>query len=328
MILVSACIFVGAGVSFAQNTGTTSQQQQLQQQIDQLKQLIELQNLQLQQQQAGGQTQGYIEGPMPTTPPQTQPGQLKPVGGFVEPQTPQGPVTLRPVDTGRSAVTFTIGGDTKSRNRSRNVGDGNDDNGGNGGSFGEPRFAVKTNLLYLGSSLSPNLSFEAGVGERTSVELTAGYNGWTNLWDNAGKGAGPYYDPNNNYKRRLDHLFLKGEFRYWLGERFDKHFVGANVFFADYNVGELKVPLLFDGGPIDYNGNAIGGGLTYGYLWRWSNSWAMEFSVGAGVAVMTYDKSSFIEPEGNGYNLQDTTPYRKTYFGPTSAGIKLVFTIR
>ncbi len=313
MLLVAACIFAGVAVSSAQDAGTISQQQQLQQQIDQLQQLLELQKqVQQLQQQTGQQIQpqGQPQGALTTTPPQYTPGPLPQQGQYAQqPQSPREPVTLRPVDTGRSAVTFTIGG-------------GDDDK-----SFGDTRFAIKTNLLYAGATLTPNLGFEAGLGQRTSIEVSAGYNNWHNLWDNGGEGSGPDYDLNNNYKRKLDHIFGKAEFRYWLKERFNSHFVGVNAFYADYNVGELGVPLLFEGKQIDYDGNAFGGGVTYGYLWRWSKSWAMEFSLGAGIAVMEYDKS-FIEAESDNFNLIDTTPYRKTYFGPTSVGIKLVFTIK
>ncbi len=313
-LLVSACIFVGATASFAQTPGITDQQQQIQQQIDQLQKLLDLQQqVQQLQQQTGQLPQGQPEGQMPAAAPQYTPGPVQQSTQYApqQPQAPRGPVTLRPIDTGRNAVTFTIGGGEKTK-----------------ASFGDtPRFAIKTNLLYAGATLSPNLSFEAGLGPRTSIEVSAGYNGWTNLWDNGGEGTGPDYDLNNNYKRRLDHIFGKAEFRYWFKERFRSHFVGANVFYADYNVGELGVPLLFEGKQVDYDGNAIGGGFTYGYLWRWSKSWAMEFSLGAGVAIMEYDKS-FIEAESDKFTLIDTNPYRKTYFGPTSVGIKLVFTIK
>jgi hypothetical protein len=314
MLLVSACILAGTALSSAQDASTATQQQQLQQlqqQIDQLQKLLELQQqVQQLQQQTGQQVQPQQslqpQQAQPQWPLSQQPqfqGQLP-----AHPAPPQVTI-LSPVDTGLNIVTFTLGAD--------------DDD-----SFGDPaRFAVKTNLLYSGATLTPNLAFEAGVGPRTSIELSAGYNPWSNLWDNAGKGAGPDYDADNTYKRKLDHIFGKAEFRYWFKERFDSHYVGANLFYADYNVGELKVPLLFDGYMTDYDGNAFGGGVTYGYLWRWSRSWAMEFSAAVGLAVMGYDKS-VIEADSTGYNLIDATPYRKTYFGPTSVGIKLVFTIK
>ena len=38
--------------------------------------------------------------------------------------------------------------------------------------------AAKTNLLYW-SSTTPNLSFEFGLGKRTTLDLTGAYNPWT-----------------------------------------------------------------------------------------------------------------------------------------------------
>jgi hypothetical protein len=52
----------------------------------------------------------------------------------------------------------------------------------------------------------------------------------------------------------------------------------------------------------------------------------MEFSVGAGVAILEY-KKGFIEGSTEGYDLSNVIDFRKTYLGPTEAGIKLVFTI-
>ena len=48
----------------------------------------------------------------------------------------------------------------------------------------------------------------------------------------------------------------------------------------------------------------------------------MEFNVGAGVAFMRYDK---FDCERCGDKLGE---YRKTYFGPTSLGVKLIFVIK
>ena len=291
LLMLSICVFAGAISSFAQDGAAGSGQ--LQQEIDRLQKLLELQQ-QMQQLQGQGQT-------LPQAPLQSQPqtGQAWGAAGNQSYQGQQQAVTLRPVDTGRSVVTFNLGGTLD-------------------------RFAIKTNLLYAGATLTPNLGFEIGLGGRTSIELSGGYNNWHNLWDNAA--TGPDFDLNNNYKRRLDHIFGKIDFRYWFGERFDGHFLGAGVFYTDYNVGDMKVPLLFER-EYDYNGNGFGGVISYGYLWRWSSHWAMEFSIGAGIAALEYDKS-LIETDGDKYQLVQTLRYRKTYAGPISAGIKLVFTIK
>lgn len=168
--------------------------------------------------------------------------------------------------------------------------------------------SVKTNLLYGATTLALNAGVEIGVGKRTSVDLFFSQNPW-NL-----KGSAE-----NN--KKLVHWILKPEFRYWMCERSNGHFVGAHAFYWRYNIGGYDVPLLFDK---DYrnDGNAWGAGVSYGYHWPWSKRWGMEFNIGGGVAFMKYSKFSCPkcgEKEGD---------YKKTYFGPTSVGVKLVFVIK
>ncbi len=78
------------------------------------------------------------------------------------------------------------------------------------------------------------------------------------------------------------------EFRYWLRERFDGHFVGANLFYGDYKAGEINLPLIFEK-RYDHAGNVYGGGFLYGYLWQWTPRWGVEFTLGMGIAVLEYD---------------------------------------
>jgi hypothetical protein len=213
-------------------------------------------------------------------------------------------VTLRPVDTGQSAVTFNLGGDQKSMKPAR--------------------FQLKTNLLWAGATQTPNLAFEFGLSSRTSIEVSGGYNAWGNLWDYGA--TGEPFDIENLYKRKLDHTFAKVEYRYWLKERFKGHFFGAGAFGADYRVGELDLPLLFEK-EHEYDGFAYGGSLTYGWLWRMTPVVAMEFSISGGAAFFKYDRGR-IQAGSQGYELIEVDRYKKTYIGPTGAGIKLVFTIK
>jgi hypothetical protein len=217
--------------------------------------------------------------------------------------------TFTPIDTGRSVVTFNLGGpNTTTR---------------------PPRFALKTNLIYSAAALTPNLGFEFALGGRTTLETSVGYKprplGY--LWDNTPTGptTGPDWDLANNYKTRLDHLFCRAEFRIWPTERFRGHFFGANLFYGTYTAGDLDLPLLFER-PFHYRGEVWGGALSWGWLWRLGEHFGLEFTLSGGVAVMNYDKS-FIEGSTEGWELANTIPFRKTYLGPTSAGLKLVFTL-
>jgi hypothetical protein len=215
------------------------------------------------------------------------------------PQGPQRTVSLRPVDTGISAVTFTLGDQSPRFDR----------------------YVIKTNALYALGTMTPNLGVEVGLGRRTSIGAAVGYNGWGNLWDYSVEG--PDYDPENLYKRRFDHVLAEVEFRYWFDRRFSGHFVGVNALWADYRIGETGLNPLFEK-MYEHDGYAFGGGVTYGYLWEWSRRWGVEFTLGVGVAVLEHDKRA-ITVMDEGPVLADAVRYRKTYVGPTGVGITILF---
>ena len=223
------------------------------------------------------------------------------IAGSVPAQQPQTAVTLRPVDTGVSVVTFSIGDPSPPSDR----------------------YAVKTNLLYLAGAMTPNLGFDFGLGDRTTIGFAAGYNKWGNLWDFSV--AGPEYDADNVYKRRLDHIFGKVEFRYWFDRRFQGHFVGVNAFYADYRVGELNLPPIFEK-RYYHDGNVYGAAVSYGWFWRWTPRWGMEFNLGLGAAIIEYERRT-IEVVDGAFDIVNPSRYRKTYIGPTNLGVNLVFTM-
>jgi hypothetical protein len=176
-----------------------------------------------------------------------------------------------------------------------------------GGSAVGQRVALKENFLYA-ATLTPNLAAEVGIGDRWTVDFMVGYNPW-NL-----KGS----EDNN---RKMVHLLLEPEVRYWTCERFNGHFFGLHLLGAWYNVGEIKVPGVFEK-EFRHEGTAVGGGVSYGYHVTLGVAWGLEFTVGAGVAYMNYEK--FDCP------LCGTSigKFNRTYFGPTRAGISLVYILK
>jgi hypothetical protein len=171
-----------------------------------------------------------------------------------------------------------------------------------------PRFALKTNLLYAGATATPNLAFEFGLGRRTSLELSASYNPW-NLSGSL------------ESNKKLVHMIIKPEFRWWTCERFNGHFFGLHGIYAHYNVGTRDIPLLFDK-EYRYEGWAAGGGISYGYHWSVARRWSVEFGLGVGALYMKYDRYDCAACS------RDAKPYSKTYFGPTDASISLIFLIK
>jgi hypothetical protein len=174
-----------------------------------------------------------------------------------------------------------------------------------------PRWALKTNVPYwLAGKFTPNLSVEFGLGKKTTLESGGSYN-----W------LGRKRTGEDDDNKKMLHMIIKPEFRYWLCERFDGHFFGVHALYTRYNIDGYRVPLLFDR-QYRYDGYGIGGGITYGYHWAITKGFGLEFAVGAGVVRMNYDRFEC------GGCQRDGEPMKKTYFGPTNAAINLVFLIK
>lgn len=182
-----------------------------------------------------------------------------------------------------------------------------------------PRFAVKTNLAYW-ATLTPNLSVEAVLGKRTSLELAAGFNPW-NRAELTAEAAQPVEGVTATDNKRLWHWSVRPEFRYWLATPFCGHYFGVSAVYIDYEIGGYKYMSLFEKENY-YNGTAYGGSLSYGYHWRITPSWGVEFSVGVGAVHTKYDEL----PCDNCTGQLKTG--EATYIGPTSLGIKMVFKIK
>lgn len=170
-----------------------------------------------------------------------------------------------------------------------------------------PIGAIKINLLQGAVALAPNLSYEAALNRKMTLDLAFAYNPWDRK-------------THSETNKKMIHIIVKPEFRYWLCERFNGHFFGAHAFFWRYNVSHHKIPLLFKK-DYQYDGHAVGMGVSYGYTWMFAQRWGVEFNAGAGVAFMRHTKKEcpLCAPSMGKEN--------KTYFGPTSLGIKLLWTL-
>lgn len=169
-----------------------------------------------------------------------------------------------------------------------------------------PTFALKTNLLY-DLTTTFNLGAELRVGDRYTLDLSVNYNPWT-----------------FSHNKKLKHLLIQPELRYWLCEPFNKHFFGAHLMYSRFNVGNLNFPLdiLPSLDDYRYQGNLYGGGFSYGYQWYLSPRWSMEATFGFGYFYMDYKK---YECHNCGKYIESGD---KHYFGPTKAGISLIYMIK
>ncbi|MDH6306172.1 hypothetical protein M2459_002886 [Parabacteroides sp. PF5-5] len=161
--------------------------------------------------------------------------------------------------------------------------------------------AVKSNLLYDVTS-TINLGLEIGLAPQWTLELPVNYNPWDFPKD-----------------RKLKHWGVQPEVRYWLCEKFNGHFFGLHGHVAGYNVGGLKI---FGLNNHRYEGNLYGGGISYGYQWILSKRWSIEATVGVGYTYLDHAKY----PCGKCESKIDD--YTKNYFGPTKAGISIIYIIK
>lgn len=169
------------------------------------------------------------------------------------------------------------------------------------------RVAVKTNVLYGGATLSPNLAVETVLTPKITLNLSGG----VNFWD---------LGSNGNFKK-FNHYLISAESRYWLYQAMDGHFWGFHGFFGSYNAGGIDVPLY----PLSklkdsrYEGYAVGAGFSYGYQWYLGAHWNLEATVGLGYAYLNYDR---YECDRCGKSYGHGT---KHYFGPTKLGVSFIY---
>lgn len=162
---------------------------------------------------------------------------------------------------------------------------------------------IKSNFVYLATT-TPNLALELKTGEKTSLDAVVGYNPWS-FKDN----------------KKIKHILVQPEFRYWPCETFNGHFFGVHAHGAYYNAGNVKLPfdLIKPLREYRYQGYLIGGGVSYGYQWILGNHWNLEATVGLGYAYLNYDK----------YNCLTCGQWEAQedyhYFGPTRLGLSIVY---
>lgn len=129
---------------------------------------------------------------------------------------------------------------------------------------------VKTNALYWATT-TPNLALETKIGRKWTAELSAGYNPFT-FSDN----------------KKLRHIAVQPEARYWLCSPYAGHFFGMHLVYSHYNIGGIKLPLgIFkDLRNYRYQGDLGALGFGYGYSWMLpGNHWSIEAEVGVGVGI-------------------------------------------
>ena len=170
---------------------------------------------------------------------------------------------------------------------------------------------LKTNLLYTGATLTPNLGAEIRLGDRTTLDFWGSYNPW-NL------------EGRNESNKKLVHWMSQVELRYWPCRSFDGHFFGLHLLTSQYNIGQKNLDFILGNESEKYRfqGYGLGGGISYGYQWLLSKNWSLSANVGIGLAFLNHERYE----SRHGGKLKDKE--NMTYIGPTRLGINLIYFIK
>lgn len=173
--------------------------------------------------------------------------------------------------------------------------------------------SIKNNLLSTGLAV-PNIGMEISLGNRYTLNIAGAYNP---------------FQVNENKKWKL--WLAQPELRYWFTQKYSASFVGLNIAAGRFNIGGISGLPNFSGfgninlselGTMRFDGKVFGGGVSYGYQMILSPHWGIEFTLGIGYARLLYDKYRCVScGEKIGY-------YNTNYFGPTKAGLSLLYLIK
>lgn len=165
------------------------------------------------------------------------------------------------------------------------------------------RFAVRTNLLY-DAMLLPTLGVEWRINEHAGIRLDGSLSWW------GGKHG------------KVQKMWLLNPEVRWYLLRDKRFYVGASGSYGEYNIYKyMPGNLLKD--DTGYQGTMWNAGLTAGYRLPLSRCFSIDFNLGLGYTRSEYDSFSITD----GVRVYEESNKTKKFWGPTQAGISLVWTI-
>lgn len=176
--------------------------------------------------------------------------------------------------------------------------------------FGQ-KVGIKTNTLYWATS-SPNIGMEVALNQKFTLGLSAGWN----PFDLRKK----TYNDGMVVESKIKHLLVMPELKYWNCQSFQRSFWGIHGIYSHFNMGDISFL-----NPLEdyrYQGDAYGGGISYGYQWAIGGRWGLEASIGAGYIHLDYKK---YDKQKCGDFLGEFT---KNYWGPTKAEVSFIYFIK
>lgn len=134
------------------------------------------------------------------------------------------------------------------------------------------RLAVKTDAVKW-AMMMPNAGIEFALGQRWTFDISV-YGGYKMY----------------GYDAKL--FTAQPEVRYWLsGRPIARAYVGATAFASHFDM---------EWDSEYHNGDALGGGLTFGYAWFLSSRWSIEAYCGFGVAAYKEERTA-LDTDFDGY---------------------------
>ncbi len=166
--------------------------------------------------------------------------------------------------------------------------------------------AVKTNALYWLTS-TPNIGIETLLAPKWTGSFTVGYN--------------PFSFSDN---KKIKHILLQPEVRYWLCAPYAGHAIGINALYSHYNAGGIDFPLGILYSDLEnyrYQGDIGAIGITYSYSWILGMRWSLEASLGIGVGLTHYKQYNC---EKCGTHIGSDT---KALLMPTKVALSVIYNI-
>ena len=177
-------------------------------------------------------------------------------------------------------------------------------------SYGQ-KVGIKTNALYWATT-TPNLGVEVALSKNFTLGLSAGWN----PFDLRKK----TYDDGSVVESKMRHVLLMPELKYWNCQSFQRSYWGIHGIYSHFNMGGISFLNPLE--DLRYQGDAYGGGISYGYQWAIGGRWGLEASVGAGYLHLDYKK---YDKQKCGDFLGEET---YDYWGPTKVEVSFIYYLK
>lgn len=163
--------------------------------------------------------------------------------------------------------------------------------------------AVRTNVLY-DAMLLPTIGVEWRVNRDLGIKLDGSLAWW------------------GDEKEKVQKMWMLNPEVRWYLLRDKRFYVGASGNYGQYNIYKYAVGSIVSK-DTGYQGSMWGAGVTVGYQLYLSRHFSVDFNLGLGYTHFGYDTFGITD----GVRVYKERDRSKNFWGPTQAGISLVWTI-